>query len=254
MDNAQVYIRRPRLLDEELDDEKEVNISSLLINVTSSQSSMVMSVSNLSNTVNDVTFSPNKTDSEKFIEIQEGTVNKNLACGKASSNDKINNNEPFGKPSLNSIPSIDLHDTENVILRRQRVEEWIQNNSHLSVAASNQNHLNVQSNDIACLSEIASPMIESCYENSSIAQLDATIRNFATDDRTEQLYDDNKIDLAQMEYNVKQFLLKQNEWSMNKSLFDEEEEEDDDDEEEVSESDCMDEISIKMLQRTETNL
>lgn len=158
LDNTQgevmpiVYTRRSRLLDEELDDEKDVTTGNITINSqmnsASSQISMVMSTnSNLNNVLAVQPNHLNKTDSEKYKEINGGKEikmdSKKLIINKRFENNAINGSISGGENSKSCTQSssisseIDLQET--VMLRRQqlnRVAEWVQNSSKITVTPS----------------------------------------------------------------------------------------------------------------------
>lgn len=156
LDNAQgeimpvVYTRRSRLLDEELDDEKDITTGNITINSqlnsASSQISMVMSSngSNLNNNSNIQQNHLNKTDSEKFKEIHSTKDmkmdSKKLIINKRFDNNAVNGSVSGGDNSKSCTQSssisseIDLQET--VMLRRQqlnRVAEWVQNSSQINI-------------------------------------------------------------------------------------------------------------------------
>lgn len=271
-----IYKRRPRLLDEELDDEKDITTAcNLPINITSSQSSIMMSTnSNQSNAINDDDiFSTNKTDSEKFNEIHLNNVPKiekhDILVQRENPFIAISDAE---KNSTGISKEIVVH--ENVLLRRQqlnRVAEWVQNSTNLSTLPetanvepsniplslyANLDSVNMQSditnnnssvsytNDIDCnqmyKNELPLIMTRESQHN-SIAENDEEVESIKTE------RNENHIDIAQMEYNVKQFLLKQNEWSINRSITS-------DNQMAVSSEATEDRKSIRNPQRTETNL
>lgn len=189
--------RRARLLDEELMDEEKDISGNLPINFTSSQSSMMLSTpSNKSNTHNDEIFSTNKTDSEKFIEIQ----GKEVVASKVLSPEKILPPKALKNSDLISIDN-------NILLRRQqltRVAEWVQNSSNIPLTNSPEQKPSVLSDS----QQINTNMFGNNAQTEKLNVDDSSLSN-----RSDELCDD-KNDLAQMEYNVKKFLLKQNEWSM----------------------------------------
>lgn len=170
LDNAQgevrpvIYTRRTRLLDEELDDEKDITTGNIPINSASSQLSILMSSnSNQSNVGGDAPpMSLNKTDSEKFSEIKDSIIlnnnnNNNLinTDNKLIINKRYDNVLPSGVGGINvgsggggigvgdlsknsgtqsSSISSEIDHAESVMLRRQqltRVAEWVQNSSKL---------------------------------------------------------------------------------------------------------------------------
>ena len=171
LDNAQgevrpvIYTRRTRLLDEELDDEKDITTGNIPINSASSQLSILMSSnSNQSNVGGDAPpISLNKTDSEKFSEIKDSIIlnnnnNNNLinTDNKLIINKRYDNVMPGGVGGINvsgvggggvgvgdlsknsgtqsSSISSEIDHAESVMLRRQqltRVAEWVQNSSKL---------------------------------------------------------------------------------------------------------------------------
>lgn len=242
MDNShgemRLLTRRARLLDEELLDEDKDISGNLPINFTSSPSSMVLSTpSNLSNNQNDEIFSTNKTDSEKFNEIQckDVSVSKILSPEKKPAIVKECEVKAENLISIESM--IDVHDS--LLLRRQqltRVAEWVQNSSNIplpitpeqkSSDASKQinSSLDIENNNsVAGKQNYASlnnqmlkestPSCEHNAQNRLSEKLKVDVSNSsASSNKSDELADD-KNELAQMEYNVKKFLLKQNEWSI----------------------------------------
>ena len=173
LDNAQgevrpvIYTRRTRLLDEELDDDKDITTGNIPINSASSQLSILMSSnSNQSNVGGDAqAISLNKTDSEKFSEIKDNIIlnnnnnnnnNNNLinTDNKLIINKRYDNIVTCGIGGINvggvgvggvgdlsknsgtqsSSISSEIDHAESVMLRRQqlsRVAEWVQNSSKL---------------------------------------------------------------------------------------------------------------------------
>ena len=251
-----MYTRRPRLLDEELlDDEKDIS-GNLPINFTSSQSSVVLSTtSNQSNNHNDEIFSTNKTDSEKFNEIQSKEVLISTSVSPEKKPAIVMECEGKAFKNSDSVSSeSEIHD--NIILRRQqltRVAEWVQNSSNIPLPNSpeqksieilndsslinkqinldleNNNSLIAKKNYASMNNQVYKDVSPLCeinaqngvseklnVENSSV--LSSSRSDYAVEQNVLSARHDNKIDLAQMEYNVKKFLLKQNEWSMNRSL------------------------------------
>jgi hypothetical protein len=158
LDNAQgavmpiVYTRRSRLLDEELDDDKDITTGNITINgqlnSSSSQLSMAMSTSsNLNNGSSGKINHLNKTDSEKYKEIngvkEIKMDSKKLIINKRFENNTMNGSISGGDNSKSCTQSssisseIDLQET--VMLRRQqlnRVAEWVQNSSKINVTPS----------------------------------------------------------------------------------------------------------------------
>lgn len=251
-----MYTRRPRLLDEELlDDEKDIS-GNLPINFTPSQSSVVLStVSNQSNNHNNEIFSTNKTDSEKFNEIQSKEVLVSTSISPENKPSVVLECEGKAFKNSDSVSSEnEFHD--NIILRRQqltRVAEWVQNSSNIPLPNSpeqktieilndsnivnKQISLDVENNNSLIAMQNYASMNNQVYkdvnplceinaqngvseklnvDNSSV--LSSTKSDYAVGENVSCARNDDKIDLAQMEYNVKKFLLKQNEWSMNRSL------------------------------------
>ena len=185
----------------------------------------------------------------------------------------------------------DVHD--NILLRRQqltRVAEWVQNSSNIplpnspeqkstdgldiannNAIASKQQNYAPANNQMLCDNNAQNCVSEKlnndvCDESSNVLRVSPLSigEQSSSSNKSDELNDD-KIDLAQMEYNVKKFLLKQNEWSIGtrplsldpflmSSVDDEDnDDEDDDDDDDDSNNDAT--IFIKnSYQRTETNL
>lgn len=255
-----MYTRRPRLLDEELLDDENKDISgNLPINFTSSQSSVDPSTpSNQSNNHHDEIFSTNKTDSEKFNEIQCKDVT--VTCSKVEPPEEkplvVLEDENIFKNSDSVSSENDVLD--NILLRRQqlnRVAEWVQNSSNIPLPNSPEQKLggdnalcelnkqmkmnislDYENNNAVAGQSIYAPLTNQVYKD-SIPLCDRSAQNEklnvddssvlsssqqitcpaglnSSSNRSECESNDEKLDLAQMEYNVKKFLLKQNEWSM----------------------------------------
>lgn len=287
-----MYTRRPRLLDEELiDDDKDIS-GNVPMNFTSSVSSMMLSTpSNKSNNHNDGIFSTNKTDSEKFNEIQGGkeVLVANLIPVETDTTvvnecDVINSSKIFKASevfceSAAIVNDVVLHD--NIMLRRQqlnRVAEWVQNSSNIPLPNSPEQKsndseklndssqikaLDYENNNSVANKQIYAPLNNQVYKE-SIPLCEQNAQNCVSETLNDKNLsaegvdfeqrslsnksEDGKIDLAQMEYNVKKFLLKQNEWSMNRPLSV--------DSYAGSKSECDEETIFvrSSYQRTETNL
>lgn len=250
-----MYTRRTRLLDEELLDEEKDISGNLPINFTSSQSSMVMSTqSNQSNSHNEEIFSTNKTDSEKFNEIQSKEVL--IATVVSPEKKPLVEREcelKVFKNSDSTSSETDLHGLhDNILLRRQqltRVAEWVQNSSNIPLTHSpgqklndvliEQTNLDLENNNLLDDKQNYASLNNQVYKDSiPLIEINAA-QNCLLDEKLNidessvlcsakpDLHDlnvrsdevgDEKLDLAQMEYNVKKFLLKQNEWSMSRAL------------------------------------
>lgn len=243
------------MLDEELLDEEKDISGNLPINFTSSQSSMVMSTqSNQSNNHNEEIFSTNKTDSEKFNEIQskEVLIAAVVTPEKKPLVEKECELKVF-KNSDSTSSETDLHGLhDNIMLRRQqltRVAEWVQNSSNIPLTHSpgqklndvliKQADLDIENNNSVLSKQNYASLNNQVYKESiPLVEINAA-QNCLLDEKLNvdessvlcsakpDLHDltvqpdelgDEKIDLAQMEYNVKKFLLKQNEWSMGRAL------------------------------------
>lgn len=259
LDNSQgdarqvMYTRRPRLLDEELlDDEKDIS-GNLPINFTSSHSSVVLSTA--SNHNDELFSSNNKTDSEKFNEIQSKEVLVSTIISPEKKPSIVIECDGKAFKNSDSVSSEnEFHD--NVILRRQqltRVAEWVQNSSNIplpnspeqktieiltdSSIVNKQMNLDLENNNSLVAKQNYASMNNQVYkevnplceinaqngvseklnvDNSSV--LSSLKSEYAIEQNVSSARNDENIDLAQMEYNVKKFLLKQNEWSMNRSL------------------------------------
>lgn len=262
LDNAQgdarqvTYTRRSRLIEDLLDEEKDIS-GNLPINFTSSTSSVVLSTaSNQSNTHHGELFSTNKTDSEKFNEIQckevSVTNNNSIVLPEEQSSSVVKESEAIAFKNSDSLSSEnEVHD--NIILRRQqltRVAEWVQNSSNIPLpntpeqklpdngTLSESSALNMQiktaismdlenNNSLASQSlanqayNEANPLCERNAQSGLAEKLngdDCGSSIFLSSSKLDCLDMDDSNDLAQMEYNVKKFLLKQNEWSISRPL------------------------------------
>lgn len=282
-----IYTRRTRLLDEELDENKDI--------ITSPCSSSVLSEKKLPFT----SLNANKTDYEKCREVKPivdaTALRKDLLSGSSMSistttNDQSPQLAPVVLTSTTVRPDIKKghlseHATtpsnrtanqsgtqsssvstsepdiqESAILRRQqlnRVAEWVQNNQldgvlleggiksdGESVASLDSGYKTKVNNNLSHCGESpkskAAPLSvmsddKKNYAVKKPAQNISNINNNVTNDSreimsvkypspvaidicNEPIIDDPTtphVDFAQMEYNVKQFLLKQNEWSIN---------------------------------------
>lgn len=242
------------------------------MNFESSQSSMVLSTASNQSNLNHEIFSTNKTDSEKFNEIQSKDVLVPLESSPVVIKIERDLNINIGK--IARSPEIFCEGSElevhnNMLLRRQqltRVAEWVQNSSNVPLPNSPMQKLdnlnsflsldyeNNNSNSRALLNQMYKESFEKNAQNNLTEQLNVELKSLSIKSG------DEKIDLAQMEqlqqmeYNVKKFLLKQNEWNHSVSG----------DSDAASKSQCNEETvfsqnstekSINFLvQRTETNL
>lgn len=169
---------------------------------------------------------------------------------KASFNyDILNFNESIGKNSMNSKSCTQSSSTseaidfeETALLRRQqlnRVAEWVENNSKIEEHEQNLKNLTLGLQDVNA-NGIISGHIKQTLPN-GVRLLSSNFKRtpyhhsknptYITNDipiaqnnvisgadmKHEVDSEKEDIDLAQMEYNVKQFLLKQNEWSIRSS-------------------------------------
>lgn len=130
--------------------------------------------------VDDEIFSVNKTDSEKFNEIKS----QSNAHGYSTSEPNFDQNQ---SPN------------ENAVMKHQRITEWINSSINAPIQSDNMNAL-----------ESSSDFNDNHKSNDS---------NMSSHSETSpELYTKEGMDINQMEYNVKQFLLKQNEWSVYRDL------------------------------------
>lgn len=270
---TKTYTRRPRLLDEELLDE-EKNISGPM-NFESSQSSMALSTESNPSNNNHELFSTNKTDSEKFNEIQCKDVlvpieinippvlvdrDIDVCVGKS-----LRDAEIFCETESGDI---EVHDSiQNILLRRQqltRVAEWVQNSSNIPLPNSPiqklDGFLDHSSLEFNAIKMANNQMLTENSEKNAQNNLKLTDnREFYVvpenlSNKSVELDEDEKLDLAQMEYNVKKFLLgtKMQESEWNRSIFSESY---------ANQSEYSDEVVLSqklpegfLVQRTETNL
>lgn len=271
-----VYTRRPRFLDDELDETKDVIISSQCdIPISSTNVSMVMQHSqpslvdqsvkiNKNDLENSVASSPMKND--LFI-LNAAETNLIDHIGVVRHHHRLDALENETKLSKNvnkaSAQSTELDMQESVFLRRQqltRVAEWVQNNQLENIEPiSSQSSMDAASIDSGYKTKVNNNCIDTkpialdsgnCLhstDNGNIAsdnslsddvkQIDSNFAQLNNNlnehingvDRHSSVNvtanpnsgcvhknQNAQLDLAQMEYNVKQFLLKQNEWSNNK--------------------------------------
>lgn len=130
--------------------------------------------------IDDEIFSVNKTDSEKFNEIKSQSNAHGYSTSEANFTEQ------------------NQSQNENAVMKHQRITEWI--NSSINAPLQSDN-INVM--------ESSSDFNDNNKSNES---------NMSLHSETSPEHDKDKMDLLQMEYNVKQFLLKQNEWSVYREL------------------------------------
>lgn len=182
------YSRRRTLVDDDLIENEENG--DLPINLHSSRSSIIMS--NVSN-ADDEIFSTNKTDSEKFNEFKK----------ELQSNCNNNNSQAEEIIGEGDTTSITDSVNENAIMKHQRVAEWIQNSSKINLPPDDSQKLSttpVYENKNVILEKLID--IDDDDDETKVKETSTSKEQKGNDDR-------QKIDLLQMEYNVKQFLLKQ---------------------------------------------
>lgn len=214
------YSRRRTLVDDDLIENEENG--DLLLNLHSSRSSIIMS------NADDEIFSTNKTDSEKFNEIKKELQQSNTTQVE----------ETIGEGDTTSISE---SVNESAIMKHQRVAEWIQNNSKITLSPAQ---------------VLPPPTFEPA--NVILEKLididdDEPASKVEVEEEKEVVDDQEKLDLLQMEYNVKQFLLKQTSVYSDLHLGGNGYVEQDDDEEEEIDDDACHYIKHPP-QRTETNL
>lgn len=218
------YSRRRTLVDDDLIENEENG--DLLLNLHSSLSSIIMS------NADDEIFSTNKTDSEKFNEIKKELQQSNITQVE----------ETLGEGDTTSISE---SVNESAIMKHQRVAEWIQNNSKISLSPAQ------------ALPQLGTPTFEPPnIILEKLIDIDDDDEPVKVEEEKEVVDDREKLDLLQMEYNVKQFLLKQtsvyNDLHLGGSGYVEHDEEDEEEEDEIDDDACH---YIKHPpQRTETNL
>uniref|UniRef100_A0A1B0CK95 Uncharacterized protein n=1 Tax=Lutzomyia longipalpis TaxID=7200 RepID=A0A1B0CK95_LUTLO len=181
-----VYTRRSRFLDEELDDTKEV-ITTQEGTCDTAKISMVMA-------------NGNKTDSEKCLEVAQGEDGKDIKKSMKSTG------------TQSSSVSSDTEMQETVLLRRQqltRVAEWVQT-TQLDRRTPSDASPGVN-NNVEAQPEAMHVKIH-CDEKKIVEEEQGTGHEAECTNGNERV--PKTVDFAQMEYNVKQFLLKQNEWSI----------------------------------------
>lgn len=217
------YSRRRTLVDDDLIENEENG--DLLLNLHSSLSSIIMS------NADDEIFSTNKTDSEKFNEIKKELQQSITQV-----------EETLGEGDTTSISE---SVNESAIMKHQRVAEWIQNNSKISLSPAQ------------ALPQLGTPTFEPPnIILEKLIDIDDDDEPVKVEEEKEVVDDREKLDLLQMEYNVKQFLLKQtsvyNDLHLGGSGYVEHDEEDEEEEDEIDDDACH---YIKHPpQRTETNL
>lgn len=238
------------------------------MNFESSQSSMVLSTESNRSNNNQEIFSTNKTDSEKFNEIQckDVLVPIETSAPTVLTDREVNNSTV--KNARNSeifcesaSGEIDVHDIQNILLRRQqltRVAEWVQNSSNIPLPNSPMQKL--ESFQVQKNLEFGAAAHQTFQENTENNAQNSNKKVIGSEFYVEsenlsiksgQSDEDDK--LAQMEYNVKKFLLGTKLQEMNGSLFSDSY---------ASKSECNDDIVINKkpleggiyVQRTETNL
>lgn len=246
------YSRSRTLVDDDLIENEENGDLPLNFH-SSSRSSIVMStVSN----VEDEIFSTNKTDSEKFNEIkkelqQSSCINNNTLNMNSSSNNNNNNNQTEEILCEGDVASISDSVNENAIMKHQRVAQWIlSNNSQISLSPGSDAQ---QKLDTPTFEQKSGVILEKLIdidddEDVTNEAMKKEANSSAPLEEEPNINDEKSIDLLQMEYNVKQFLLRgltQQSSSVYHDLhFGDDGEDDDDDASHY----------IKHPQRTETNL
>lgn len=216
------YSRRRTLVDDDLIENEENG--DLLLNLHSSRSSVIMS------NADDEIFSTNKTDSEKFNEIKKELQQSNIITQVE---------ETLGEGDTTSISE---SVNESAIMKHQRVAEWIQNNSKISLSPA----LALQPLLSTPTFEPPNIILEKLIDIDDDEPVKVVEEKEVVDDR-------EKLDLLQMEYNVKQFLLKQTSVYSDLHLGGSGYVEHDVEEEEIDDDDACHYIKHPP-QRTETNL
>lgn len=215
------YSRRRTLVDDDLIENEENG--DLLLNLHSSRSSIIMS------NADDEIFSTNKTDSEKFNEIKKELQQSNTTQVE----------ETIGEGDTTSISE---SVNESAIMKHQRVAEWIQNNSKITLSPAQV----LPPPTFEPANVILEKLID-IDDDEPASKVEVEV-----EEEKEVVDDQEKLDLLQMEYNVKQFLLKQTSVYSDLHLGGNGYVEQDDDEEEIDDDACH---YIKHPpQRTETNL
>lgn len=241
------YSRRRTLVDDDLIENEENG--DLLLNLHSSRSSIIMS------NADDEIFSTNKTDSEKFNEIKKEQLQQN-------NNNNSNNNIIPTEEILGEGDSASISDSvnENAIMKHQRVAEWIQNNSIISLSpAQGSQQLSTptfENSNVILEKLIDIDDDDEVVVSSVVAVEKGPLKNGEEEKEMfkDEAHDQEKIDLLQMEYNVKQFLLKQksvyNDLHLSSSGYDD----DDNHHNDNNNNDDEDDYIKHPPQRTETNL
>lgn len=216
------YSRRRTLVDDDLIENEENG--DLLLNLHSSRSSIIMS------NADDEIFSTNKTDSEKFNEIKKELQQSNTTQVE----------ETIGEGDTTSISE---SVNESAIMKHQRVAEWIQNNSKITLSPAQV----LPPPTFEPANVILEKLID-IDDDEPASKVEVEV-----EEEKEVVDDQEKLDLLQMEYNVKQFLLKQTSVYSDLHLGGNGYVEQDDDEEEEIDDDACHYIKHPP-QRTETNL
>lgn len=216
------YSRRRTLVDDDLIENEENG--DLLLNLHSSRSSIIMS------NADDEIFSTNKTDSEKFNEIKKELQQSNTTQVE----------ETIGEGDTTSISE---SVNESAIMKHQRVAEWIQNNSKITLSPAQV----LPPPTFEPPNVILEKLID-IDDDEPASKVEVEV-----EEEKEVVDDQEKLDLLQMEYNVKQFLLKQTSVYSDLHLGGNGYVEQDDDEEEEIDDDACHYIKHPP-QRTETNL
>lgn len=234
-----VYRRRSRLLDDAfLEDEKNNIPGNIPINLESSQSSqnndsVIHSVESNQNSI------PSSSKNDKFIETQnkDNSINHDIIKKDA---DSIKNR-------CFDLTHNDNELNENIMYRKQKfVAEWLQNSSNIPKSSppkstTSTNVLDVDAaikNNIKELDYENNNSTEASFSSSSVQLKQNTssesisnaqesyvdklkmdkilLTNSGSDYDGDSMQKDSSsnVDLVQMEYNVRKFLLKQHEWSM----------------------------------------
>jgi hypothetical protein len=198
------YSRNRTLVDDDLIENEENG--DLPLNFHSSRSS-VMSVSNLEDEI----FSTNKTDSEKFNEIkkelqQSSCINNNSNLNMNNNNSNSNNNNNQTEEILYEGDVASISDSVNE--KHQRVAEWIQNSSQISLSPGSDAQPKLSTPSFENKNVILEKLIDIGDDDDDEVVENVVLQKEANSSASLEISNnDEKIDLLQMEYNVKQFLL-----------------------------------------------
>lgn len=134
-------------------------------------------------------------------------------------NETISSKNANQSGTQSSSISNELNLQESALLRLTRVAEWVQNNHMDKIVEPISSHSASSMDGAASTDSGYKTKTNNNINNNNYHSPSIKNENFAQVNNNISSYNNNaQIDLAQMEYNVKQFLLKQNEWSIHNKV------------------------------------